>query len=195
MFRHQHRLPEPARCCTDRESWHGMMTRPCVTDDSPAHIAGWNSSPNRSSRRFAPDVSSDALVSGLRHELRNESVNVHLVVLVVRPRADRTFDDLAYRVDGFAFPNADPELVITGRRMDRQCNVRREPGFERLRLGRLKAGGIVNSVDDCYEHGVAVLLVGIVARPVSRPGVTAPHHFGDGSQSPMLVRSGVDGQR
>ena len=92
----------------------------------------------------------------LLSELRRKSVHVHLVVLVVRPWSNRAFNYLTHSVDRFTFPDADAEVVIVGSRMDWQRNVRRKPSFECLGLGGLKAFGIVNSVDDCHEHGITV---------------------------------------
>src|SRR5580704_3526094 len=42
---------------------------------------------------------SSGWLAGLSHELRGESVDAHLVVLVLRPRSDRAFNYLADRVD------------------------------------------------------------------------------------------------
>jgi len=92
----------------------------------------------------------------LLFELRRKSVHVHLVVLVVRPWSDRAFNYLTHSVDRFAFPDADAEPVIIGSCMDWQCNVGGKPSFECLSLGSLKAFGVVNSVDDCDEHGFTV---------------------------------------
>jgi hypothetical protein len=72
---------------------------------------------------------------------------VHLEVLVLRPRSDRTLNYLAHGLDRFTLPDADAESVIVSGRMDRQGDVRRNPRFECLGFGRLKSFGVMDSVD------------------------------------------------
>jgi hypothetical protein len=111
---------------------------------------------------------------------------VHLVILVVRPWPDRAFNHLTNGFDRFAFPDADAKCVIVGSRMDWQRNVGRKPSFERLGLGGLKAFGVVNSVDDCNEHGFTVPSLRFLresaapclAHPImARSGASEHHHF------------------
>src|SRR5688572_1040576 len=87
-------------------------------------------------------------------ELRREAVDLHLGVLVVAEQADRTFNDLAYRRHRFAFPYADAESVIACGCVDRQGDGCRKSGLKCFGLSLLKALGVMDSMDDCHEHGV-----------------------------------------
>jgi len=93
-------------------------------------------------------------ISRSRSELRRETVHLHLVVLVVRPRSDGDFNHLAHRVDRFAFPDAEAESVIVRCGVDGQRDVGRKPTLECLGFGGLKALGVMNSMDDCHKHDV-----------------------------------------
>jgi hypothetical protein len=87
------------------------------------------------------------------HQLRDESVDLHLVVLVVGPSADCALDHVADCVDGFAFPDADPEVVCARGSMDGERHVGRKPGLEGLGFGGLEALCVMDSMDDGHEHG------------------------------------------
>jgi len=54
------------------------------------------------------------LVLDLFRQGRSEAVDVHLEVLVLAVWPDNGFDDLAHRLDRFAFPDADTSSVIPG---------------------------------------------------------------------------------
>jgi hypothetical protein len=54
-----------------------------------------------------------AAISGLFSELRCKSVHMHLVIQV-RPRSHRAFNNFADRVDRFAFPDVGAKSVIVG---------------------------------------------------------------------------------
>ena len=67
----------------------------------------------------------DLGVGALVPQLRRESVDVHLEVLVLCPRSDRTLNYFAHGLDRFTLPDAQAECVIVSGRMDRQGDVRR----------------------------------------------------------------------
>jgi hypothetical protein len=83
-------------------------------------------------RRRYSALESPLMSRWLPSELRRKSVYVHLVILVVRPWPNRSFNDLTYGVDGFAFPDANAEAVIVGSRMDWQGNVEGSPASSAL---------------------------------------------------------------
>ena len=143
-----------------------------------------------------------AAISRLLSELRRKSVDMHLVVLVFRPWSHRAFNHLTHSVDRLAFPDADAEVVIVRLRMDWQCNVGREPSFECLGLGGLKAFGVMNSVDNCYKHGCTVRSSGqlrgcatpLLTHPtMARSGASEHHHVAAPDGPPGSASSTVTG--
>jgi hypothetical protein len=92
---------------------------------------------------------------GSAGQLRLETVDVHLVVLVVGERSDHAFDHFAHHCDRLALPDADPESVIARCRVDRERDPVRQSRLEGLGLGVLKSLWVVNPVDDRDEHGGA----------------------------------------
>jgi len=93
----------------------GAPERPSRFGVAPTGASGI---PRRPRARSVP-LPSGGADAQLLSELRRESVDVHLEVLVLGPRSDRTFNNFAYGLDGFAFPDANAELVIVGSCMDR----------------------------------------------------------------------------
>jgi hypothetical protein len=78
---------------------------------------------------------------------------VHLEVFVLAVGPDHGFYKLADRTDGLAFPDADPESMILGGRVNGQGHVAGKALLHRLVLGRLKTFRVVNVMDDSDEHG------------------------------------------
>src|SRR5579862_8783387 len=67
-------------------------------------LAGVCSAPARRGRLF--------------RQLRGQAVDVHLEVFVLAVGSDDRFDELAHRTDGLALPDADPESMILGGRVN-----------------------------------------------------------------------------
>lgn len=66
---------------------------------------------------------SDPARGRLLPELRGQSVDVHLEVFIFAVGPDHGFDELAHRTEGLALPDADPESMILGGRVNRQSDV------------------------------------------------------------------------
>lgn len=81
-----------------------------------------------------------------------QAVDLHLVVLVLAKGADDGFDELTYRIDGRALPDANAYRVIVCGGMDRERDAIRQPGGDRLVLCLHERLGIRDAVDDADVH-------------------------------------------
>src|ERR1039457_1284582 len=115
-----------------------------------SHWAGYTQ-PAPRKHHFVPRGTS---VRRLLPQLGGQSVDVHLEVFVLAERPDHGFDELAHHTEGLAFPNADPEPMILGGRVNGQRHVVRKALLECPGLGRLKTFRVVNVMDDGDEHCV-----------------------------------------